>query len=104
MLTRAIAAFASHPRIDDILVVDSSRRRSALPGGKSCPLPRACAIRSQVARGGKTSFARVSRRSRTGPPPPFCIHDAARPFVPAALIDRVIEALSVHQGASPLFP
>jgi 2-C-methyl-D-erythritol 4-phosphate cytidylyltransferase/2-C-methyl-D-erythritol 2,4-cyclodiphosphate synthase len=103
MLTRAIAAFASHPRIDDILVVihpeDEALYRAAVA-------PHAARLRDPVAggarrqdsvRAGLEAFATIA-------PSSVLIHDAARPFVPATLIDRVIEALSVHQGALPALP
>ena len=32
------------------------------------------------------------------------IHDAARPFVPAAVIDRLLAALDAHDGAVPVVP
>ena len=32
------------------------------------------------------------------------IHDAARPFLPATVIDRVLSALDTHDGATPALP
>jgi 2-C-methyl-D-erythritol 4-phosphate cytidylyltransferase/2-C-methyl-D-erythritol 2,4-cyclodiphosphate synthase len=32
------------------------------------------------------------------------IHDAARPFVPGAVIDRLLAALETHEGAAPVLP
>jgi len=103
MLTRAIAAFASHPRIDDILVVihpeDEARYRAA-------SAPHAARLRGPVAGGARRQDSvRAGLEAFTNrAPSSVLIHDAARPFVPAALIDRVIESLSVHQGALPALP
>ena len=103
MLTRAIAAFASHPRIDDILVVihpeDEALYRAAVT-------PHAALLRDPVAGGARRQDSvRAGLEAFTNrAPSSVLIHDAARPFVPAALIDRVIEALSVHQGALPALP
>ena len=103
MLTRAIAAFASHPRIDDILVVihpdDEALYRAA-------SVPHAARLRDPVAGGARRqNSVRAGLEAFTNrAPSSVLIHDAARPFVPAALIDRVIEALSVHQGALPALP
>jgi 2-C-methyl-D-erythritol 4-phosphate cytidylyltransferase/2-C-methyl-D-erythritol 2,4-cyclodiphosphate synthase len=38
---------------------------------------------------------------RSGPPNRILVHDAARPFLPAAVIDRVLEPLGDHSGATP---
>ena len=103
MLTRAIAAFASHPRIDDILVVihpeDEALYRAAVT-------PHTALLRDPVAGGARRQDSvRAGLEAFTNrAPSSVLIHDAARPFVPAALIDRVIEALSVHQGALPALP
>src|SRR5689334_14757934 len=32
------------------------------------------------------------------------VHDAARPFCPAAVIDRVVASLEFHEGAAPVLP
>jgi 2-C-methyl-D-erythritol 4-phosphate cytidylyltransferase/2-C-methyl-D-erythritol 2,4-cyclodiphosphate synthase len=103
MVTRSIAAFADHPRVDDILVVirpdDSAlyqaacgpfaeRLRTAVPGGTR---------RQDSVRAGLEALARDA-------PASVLIHDAARPFVDAALIDRVIDTLGMHDGALPCLP
>jgi 2-C-methyl-D-erythritol 4-phosphate cytidylyltransferase/2-C-methyl-D-erythritol 2,4-cyclodiphosphate synthase len=103
MLTHTLAAFAHHPRVDDILVVIhpddaalygeasepyAARLRSPIAGG---------ARRQDSVRAGLEALANVA-------PSSVLIHDAARPFVPAELIDRVIDSLKVHQGALPALP
>ncbi len=103
MLERTIAPFANHPRIDDLLVVihpdDSelyaeasrpfaARLRPAVPGG---------ARRQDSVRLGLEALAGAAPRS-------VLIHDAARPFVDAELIARVIDALDAHDGALPCLP
>ena len=103
MIARTIAAFAAHPRIDDILVVIhpddetlyqaaskpfSGRLRKPIPGG---------ARRQDSVRAGLEALASAA-------PSSVLIHDAARPFVPAELIDRVIDSLGTHQGALPALP
>jgi 2-C-methyl-D-erythritol 4-phosphate cytidylyltransferase/2-C-methyl-D-erythritol 2,4-cyclodiphosphate synthase len=103
MLTRSIAAFAAHPGIDDILVVihpddarlyeaaskpHARRLRKAVPGGER---------RQDSVRAGLEALAGEA-------PSSVLIHDAARPFVSAELIARVIGALETHQGALPCLP
>ena len=103
MLTRAIAAFARHRRIDDILVVihpedEALYRAAAAPFAARLRDPVAGAARRQDSvRAGLEALASAA-------PSSVLIHDAARPFVPAELIDRVIDSLSVHQGALPALP
>ena len=103
MLTRAIAAFAGHPRIDDILVVIHPEDEALY---RAASVPHAARLRDPVAGGARRqNSVRAGLEAFTNrAPSSVLIHDAARPFVPAALIDRVIEALSVHQGALPAIP
>jgi 2-C-methyl-D-erythritol 4-phosphate cytidylyltransferase/2-C-methyl-D-erythritol 2,4-cyclodiphosphate synthase len=100
MLTRAIGAFAAHPRVNDILVVihpddatlyDAASRpfaerlRTPVPGG---------ARRQDSVRAGLEALSIEA-------PASVLIHDAARPFVDADLITRVISSLEAHAGALP---
>lgn len=103
ILTRAIASFAGHPNVDDVIVVIhpedaglyetasqifSSRLRSPIAGG---------AHRQDSVRAGLEALA-------ASPPERVLIHDAARPFVDAGLIGRVINSLDSHAGALPCLP
>ena len=103
MLSRSIGAFAAHPGVDDILVVihpddaalyaaasepHAKRLRRAVQGG---------ARRQDSVRAGLEALASEA-------PSSVLIHDAARPFVSAELISRVIGTLDAHQGALPGLP
>ena len=103
MIAKTIAAFAAHPSVDDILVVINpddealyraasepytGRLREAVAGG---------ARRQDLVRAGLEALASAA-------PSSVLIHDAARPFVPAELIDRVIGGLDTHQGVLPALP
>jgi 2-C-methyl-D-erythritol 4-phosphate cytidylyltransferase/2-C-methyl-D-erythritol 2,4-cyclodiphosphate synthase len=103
MLSRSIGAFAAHPGVDDILVVIhpddaglyaaasqpyAGLLRKAVPGG---------ARRQDSVRAGLEALA-------SDPPSSVLIHDAARPFVSAELISRVIGTLDARQGAVPGLP
>jgi 2-C-methyl-D-erythritol 4-phosphate cytidylyltransferase/2-C-methyl-D-erythritol 2,4-cyclodiphosphate synthase len=103
MVTRSIAAFAGHPRVDDIVVVihpDDAPLYQAASGGFGkrlrAPVPGG-ARRQDSVRAGLEALARQA-------PSSVLIHDAARPFVDAALIDRVIDTLGAHDGALPCLP
>jgi 2-C-methyl-D-erythritol 4-phosphate cytidylyltransferase / 2-C-methyl-D-erythritol 2,4-cyclodiphosphate synthase len=103
MLARTIKPFAAHPSISDILVVinpadtelyDAAMRpfaerlRKPVPGG-----PR----RQDSVRAGLEALEHDA-------PASVLIHDAARPFVDANLITRVVASLETHAGALPCLP
>ena len=103
MIARAIGAFAAHAHVDDILVVIhphdaelyeeasrpfARRLRKAVTGG---------ATRQDSVRAGLEALAGNA-------PASVLIHDAARPFVEAPLITRVIQSLDAYAGAVPCLP
>jgi 2-C-methyl-D-erythritol 4-phosphate cytidylyltransferase/2-C-methyl-D-erythritol 2,4-cyclodiphosphate synthase len=101
VLRRVIEAFAAHPRLDRIQVVisgdDKDRYAAAAKGLDLDPPVLGGATRQESGRLGLEAM-------RPKPPRQVLIHDAARPFVSADLIDRVIEALDSHEGAVPALP
>jgi 2-C-methyl-D-erythritol 4-phosphate cytidylyltransferase/2-C-methyl-D-erythritol 2,4-cyclodiphosphate synthase len=91
----AMARFANHPRISQlILVLHPDDIETAL-------WPRVPA--AQIVAGGATRAASVQAGLTAVDPDTtqVLIHDAARPLVSDALIDRVLDALVTHQGAAP---
>jgi 2-C-methyl-D-erythritol 4-phosphate cytidylyltransferase / 2-C-methyl-D-erythritol 2,4-cyclodiphosphate synthase len=103
MLTRTIGAFAGHPSLDDVIVVIhpddiglyeaaathfAARLRPPAPGGPH---------RQDSVRAGLEALA-------ANPPDRVLIHDAARPFVDAGLIERVVDSLDAHTAALPCLP
>ncbi len=101
MLSRTIAAFDTHPRVSEIIVVLSAelivdgtthigttaRPLRAVNGGRR--------RQDSVANG----FNLVSAQADV-----VLVHDAARPFVSPALIDRTIDAAAAHGAAVPALP
>lgn len=98
VLAHTLAAFSGHPSIDHVQVVihrddekpfsESSEGHDVLPpvaGGET---------RQASVRAGLAALASLA-------PDVVLIHDAARPFVDAATIDRVISALENCDGAIP---
>jgi len=89
----------SHPRIDAIQVVIGEGQEEAYRaaiGGRSLPAPVfGGATRRQSVRSGLAALAGADR---------VLIHDAARPFLPGAVIDRLLDSLDVHDGAVPALP
>ncbi len=103
LLTRTIGAFASHPGMGGILVVihpdDAGlyATASAPFAGQLLPPAAGGARRQDSVRAGLEALE--AQR-----PDAVLIHDAARPFVDADLITRVIAALDGHAGALPCVP
>ena len=97
MLQHSVRAFLMHPRVADVVVVLSPDLTTlALAGIEPS---RAAALR--VVKGGDrrqdsvaNGFAAVAPESDV-----VLIHDAARPFVSADLIDRTIDAAAAHGAA-----
>jgi len=99
VLRRAVAAFAGHPRIDAVHVMIAEQHR-ALYEEAVAGLPVAAPVI-----GGKERQASVLNglESLAGRAPDrVLVHDAARPLVPAAVIERVADALDTHPAALPV--
>ncbi len=95
VLARAVAAFASHPRIAAIVVpvADLDGARVALGD---------LAGRVRLVAGGAERQDSVRRGLEAlGASDIILVHDAARPLVPAWLIDAVIDAAAAHGAAVP---
>jgi 2-C-methyl-D-erythritol 4-phosphate cytidylyltransferase/2-C-methyl-D-erythritol 2,4-cyclodiphosphate synthase len=94
MLQHSLTAFLAHPRIAEVIVV--------LPAGTTAaPLPGVDPARVRVVAGGErrqdsvaNAFDHVGASADV-----VLIHDAARPFVSAALIGRTIDAAMTHGAA-----
>ena len=101
LLAQAVHSL-QHDRIDLIQVVIGEGQEDAYREAVGAlPLPSPVtggATRQQSVRSGLEALA------RDGGIDLVLIHDAARPFVPAAVIDRLLDALGDHQGAVPVLP
>jgi 2-C-methyl-D-erythritol 4-phosphate cytidylyltransferase/2-C-methyl-D-erythritol 2,4-cyclodiphosphate synthase len=104
MLAHAVAAFLGHPAVASVQLVvapgEAARARHALEGLDMA--------RVAMTDGGATRqqsvLAGLEALAARGGTDLVLIHDAARPFVPAAVIDRVIAALADVPGACPALP
>jgi 2-C-methyl-D-erythritol 4-phosphate cytidylyltransferase/2-C-methyl-D-erythritol 2,4-cyclodiphosphate synthase len=101
VLRRAVLAFLGHPRIGCVRVVihpdDADLYREAVDGLE---------LLAPVSGGAtRQDSARLGLESLTGHDPAHVlIHDAARPFVAAAVVSRVLDALAAVPGAVPALP
>ncbi len=103
VLARTLARFIDHPRVGQVLTVihDADRDRyNALAGDFGDKLMEPVtggATRQDSVRAGLEGLAQHA-------PANVLVHDAARPFADAALIDRVITALGESEGVVPALP
>jgi 2-C-methyl-D-erythritol 4-phosphate cytidylyltransferase/2-C-methyl-D-erythritol 2,4-cyclodiphosphate synthase len=98
LLAHAIDHLA-HPRIDAVQVVIGAGQEAAYAeavGARPLPAP---------VIGGATRRESVANGlTALGDANVVLIHDAARPFLPGAVIDRLLDALEDHDGAIPALP
>lgn len=103
MLTHTIGAFADHASVDAIVTVihpDDARLY------EEASQPFAGCLKRPVLGGARRqdSVRAGLEAMQAEAPASVLIHDAARPFVDAALIDRVVAGLDSHPGAVPCLP
>lgn len=103
VLAHALGAL-DHPGIDGRLVVIGEGQQPAYEAALTAlPFPLPATItggpsRRLSVRNGLAALAGQPDVERV------LIHDAARPFVPAAVVDRLLGALDGHDGAVPILP
>jgi len=102
VLAHAVDALTSHPRIDAVrVVIGDGQQEAALEalGGRDV---------GQLIVGGETRQESVRRGLEAlavqGAPDLVLIHDAARPFCPLNVIDRLLKALEHNSAAVPALP
>jgi 2-C-methyl-D-erythritol 4-phosphate cytidylyltransferase/2-C-methyl-D-erythritol 2,4-cyclodiphosphate synthase len=101
MLERSVNAFASHPRVRDVVVAmpaDLLARGSAWLRGSGSHV--------HVVAGGARRQDSVANAFDAVPPDAeiILVHDAARPFVSADVISRAIDAAAAHGAAIAAMP
>ena len=100
LVEHAASALAAHPRVAAIVVVAPAGREADI----AALLPATLLPRARIVAGGATrresvagGLAAAQKLGATM----VLVHDAARPFVRAGVVDRVLAALASHDGATP---
>ena len=102
VLRRAAAAMLAHPAIDRVRAVIDVAHRDAYAAaidGLALDPPATGGVTRQA-----SVLAGLEAIAADGGTGLVLIHDAARPFVPTAVIDRVLAALADDPGATPALP
>lgn len=101
MLRWSVETFAKDTRCDRVLVVigdgQEDKARAALDGLDTVIFVTGGATRQMSVRKGLEAL-----EASAGHPDLVLIHDAARPFVPLPVVDRLLDALSDSLGAVPV--
>lgn len=99
VLAHSALAFSRHPRINQIVVVVAEGQldmaRDALAGVR---------VDDIVVGGAERQNSVAAGLAATADSDAVLIHDAARPFLPAAVIDRLVDGLENNDGAIPALP
>lgn len=102
VLAHAVDALASHPAIDSIVMVVAAGQeptaRAALGDRKLAGIVVGASSRRGSVRAGLEWIAKAGGAGQV------LIHDAARPFLPAPVVDRLLGALEEVPGAIPTLP
>jgi 2-C-methyl-D-erythritol 4-phosphate cytidylyltransferase/2-C-methyl-D-erythritol 2,4-cyclodiphosphate synthase len=93
MIAHAYAAFSGHVAVDEVVVVIAAGAE-ALVADALGPV--------RTVTGGATRRESVALGLAAIRADRVLVHDAARPFVAAGVIDRVLGALDTHDGAMPV--
>ena len=98
MIAHSHAALAGHPKIERVWV--------AIGPGQEAALMAALGDVPQVTGGATRRLSVLAGLEALAADPPewVLIHDAARPFLPRAVLDRLLAALEEHPGAVPALP
>ena len=102
VIAETVARLAAHPAITIIQPVihpddDDAFARAVAPHPKLLPPVHGGATRQHSVRNGLTALA-------TAPPDLVLVHDAVRPFIGTAVVDRVLGALAASPGAIAALP
>ncbi|WP_375395709.1 bifunctional 2-C-methyl-D-erythritol 4-phosphate cytidylyltransferase/2-C-methyl-D-erythritol 2,4-cyclodiphosphate synthase, partial [uncultured Sphingomonas sp.] len=99
MLLHAYEAFVYHPAIADVVVVvaEADREHAVALLGEGAKIVGGGVTRRESVERGLTATAATGATQ-------ILVHDAARPIIPSVVIDRVIAALTTHDGAVPVLP
>ncbi|MGV3769746.1 MAG: bifunctional 2-C-methyl-D-erythritol 4-phosphate cytidylyltransferase/2-C-methyl-D-erythritol 2,4-cyclodiphosphate synthase [Sphingobium phenoxybenzoativorans] len=102
VLAHAFDRLAVHDGIDGVLLVTGEGQEQAVMAAMGGRSPIAVVLGGATRQ--KSVRAALEHLASAGSPSTVLIHDAARPFLSSAVIDRLLSALGDAQGAIPVLP
>ncbi|MER9213621.1 bifunctional 2-C-methyl-D-erythritol 4-phosphate cytidylyltransferase/2-C-methyl-D-erythritol 2,4-cyclodiphosphate synthase [Mesorhizobium sp. M0663] len=102
VIARTLDAFLTHPKIGPVVVAIHADDGALFRRAAGANADRVVAVTGGTSRQESVRLGLLALRSHA--PGRVLIHDAARPFVDAELIDRTIAAIGERQGALPALP
>ena len=99
MLRRTVEALAATPEIDGVIVVTAAERVDELRGTDWL-----ADLEAIIVPGGRRRQDSVAAGVRAASADIVLVHDAARPFVSAGLVARVVAGVQRHGAAIPALP
>ncbi|TGP26766.1 MULTISPECIES: bifunctional 2-C-methyl-D-erythritol 4-phosphate cytidylyltransferase/2-C-methyl-D-erythritol 2,4-cyclodiphosphate synthase [unclassified Mesorhizobium] len=102
VIAHTLEKFLSHPSVGPVIVAIHADDRELFDRAAGADAERVRAITGGLSRQASVRLGLLALREQA--PAKVLVHDAVRPFVDAALIDRTIEAIGQRQGALPALP
>jgi 2-C-methyl-D-erythritol 4-phosphate cytidylyltransferase/2-C-methyl-D-erythritol 2,4-cyclodiphosphate synthase len=102
IIRRTLEAFLANPKIDAIAVAIHPEDNELFRKAAGDPNRRTIVIYGGASRQASTRFALLALKDRGLDK--VLIHDGVRPFIDAALVDRVIDGISGRHGSLPALP
>ncbi|NNM75406.1 bifunctional 2-C-methyl-D-erythritol 4-phosphate cytidylyltransferase/2-C-methyl-D-erythritol 2,4-cyclodiphosphate synthase [Sphingomonas sp. ID1715] len=99
LVAHAYDGLVAHPDVSGVVVVTGEDQRGMLEEALA-----GRALLATAPGGATRRLSVLTGLEAIGHAERVLIHDAARPFVPAEVIDRLLSALNDHQGAVPVLP
>lgn len=102
VIARTLETFLSHPKTGPVAVAIHADDRDLFRQAAGADADRVIAVIGGVSRQASVRLGLLALRDHA--PGRVLVHDAVRPFVDAALIDRTIAAIGERQGSLPALP
>ena len=99
VIAHAFASLSSHPAVDEVAVVCAEGREDTVRDALAPLTPPIVVVGGAERQASVAAGLAVCGGAKT-----VLIHDAARPLLPAAVIDKVLGALADAEGAIPVLP
>ena len=102
VIAHTLEKFLSHPNVGPVVVAIHADDRALFDRAAGADAGRVVTVTGGLSRQASVRLGLLALKEHA--PAKVLVHDAVRPFVDAALIERTIEAIGERQGALPALP